>query len=147
MFKLLLTYFWSIHILDVSYFQNDYFLHYFFYFEMNSKENINKLYVCYRERQFLHLNTFVKEFLHTFGNPATFIATPQHLINASATASVSTPNTWIKQTVNIQIDINSYTFDNKLQYWIELNRVKLFYKNTMKSKIEERKTLRVDAKK
>jgi len=35
---------------------------------------------------------FVKEFLHTFGNPATFMATPQHLINASATASVSTPN-------------------------------------------------------
>ncbi len=35
---------------------------------------------------------FVKEFLHTFSNPATFMATPQHLINASATASVSTPN-------------------------------------------------------
>jgi len=26
------------------------------------------------------------------------------------------------------IDINSRTFDNKLQYWIELYRVKLFYK-------------------
>jgi hypothetical protein len=39
---------------------------------------------------------FVKEFLHTFGNPATFMATPQHLINASATASVSTPNPLIK---------------------------------------------------
>jgi len=59
---------------------------------------------------------FVKEFLHTFGNPATFMATPQHLINASATASVSTPNPLSKKTVNIQIDINSYTFDNKLQY-------------------------------
>jgi hypothetical protein len=40
--------------------------------------------------------TFVKEFLHTFGNPATFMATPQHLINASATTSVSTPNPLIK---------------------------------------------------
>ena len=39
---------------------------------------------------------FVKQFLHTFGNPATFMATPQHLINASATASVSTPNPLIK---------------------------------------------------
>ncbi len=31
--------------------------------------------------------------------------------------------------VNTQIDINSYTFNNKLQYWLELNCVKLFYKN------------------
>jgi len=45
--------------------------------------------------------------------------------------SISTPNTQtlsLNITVNIQIDINSYTFDNKFQYWIELNRVKLFYK-------------------
>jgi hypothetical protein len=46
---------------------------------------------CYELKLF-----FVKEFLHTFGNPATFMATPQYLINASATASVSTPNPLIK---------------------------------------------------
>jgi len=46
---------------------------------------------CYELKLF-----FVKEFLHTFGNPATFMATPQYLINASATASVSTPNSLIK---------------------------------------------------
>jgi len=59
---------------------------------------------------------FRKRISLTFGNPATFMATPQHLINASAKASVPTPNTLIKYTVNIQIIINSYTFDNKFQY-------------------------------
>jgi len=31
-----------------------------------------------------------------FGNPATFMATPQHLIKTSAKASVPTPNTLTK---------------------------------------------------
>jgi hypothetical protein len=39
---------------------------------------------------------FRKRVSLTFGNPATFMATPQHLINASANVSVPTPNTLTK---------------------------------------------------
>jgi len=47
--------------------------------------------------------------------------------------------------VNIQIDINSYTFDNKLQYWIELNCVKLFYKTLSIKKLNEIDSLLIDS--
>jgi len=38
------------------------------------------------------------------------------------------PKPTLIKNCNNQIDINSTEMDNKLQYWIELDHIKLFYK-------------------
>jgi len=68
---------------------------------------------------------FVKEFL-------LLLATQQHLINTSANASVSTPNHFNSINCKRWIDINSRQMNYKLQHWIELIHVNLFYKTFFK---------------
>jgi len=43
-------------------------------------------------------------------------------------SSPKPPKHTLIKNCNNRIDINGTEMDNKLQYWIELNRVKLFYK-------------------